>query len=121
MHKVDCQEFTFWGYQKRFKTIICVSIITYHRSFGSVKTVRVPRKFDGQHRGFGFVAFLTHQDAKTALETLGATHLYGRHLVLEWAKEEESMEEMRQKTAKNFKSEVPEKKRRIEMEEEEEY
>jgi hypothetical protein len=42
-------------------------------------------------------------------------------LVLEWAKEEETMEEMRQKTAKNFKSEAPEKKRRIEMEEEEEY
>jgi multiple RNA-binding domain-containing protein 1 len=28
--------------------------------------------------------------------------LYGRHLVLEWAKEEESIEEMRSRTAKNF-------------------
>jgi hypothetical protein len=42
-------------------------------------------------------------------------------LVLEWAKEEESMEEMREKTAKNFQTEVPVKKRRIEMEEEDEY
>jgi multiple RNA-binding domain-containing protein 1 len=28
--------------------------------------------------------------------------LYGRHLVLEWANEEDSIEEMRSKTAKAF-------------------
>ena len=83
-----------------------------------MKTVRIPRKFDGQHRGFGFVDFLTPQEAKNALDSLGATHLYGRHLVLEWAKEEESVEEMRQRTTKGFVQESGLKKRKIEMEDE---
>lgn len=54
-------------------------------SFGSVKSVRLPKKFDGSHRGFAFVEFLTHSEAVTAMESLAATHLYGRHLVIEWA------------------------------------
>ncbi|KAJ3345639.1 hypothetical protein HDU91_007288 [Kappamyces sp. JEL0680] len=87
-------------------------------AFGSLKTVRIPRKFDGQHRGFGFVDFLTPQEAKTAIESLGATHLYGRHLVIEWAKDEESVEEIREKTAKGYVKEDRTKKRRIEMEDE---
>lgn len=77
--------------------------------------MRIPRKFDGQHRGFGFVEFLTAQEAKTAYDTLGATHLYGRHLVIEWAKDEENVDEMRQKTAKAFVKDGN-KKRRVEME-----
>ncbi|KAJ3261788.1 hypothetical protein HK103_004739 [Boothiomyces macroporosus] len=84
-------------------------------SCGTLKTVRIPRKFDGQHRGFGFVEFLTAQEAKTAYDTLGATHLYGRHLVIEWAKDEENVDEMRQKTAKAFVKDGN-KKRRVEME-----
>ena len=35
-------------------------------SFGQVKTLRMPRKFDGNHRGFAFVEFLTKQEAKSA-------------------------------------------------------
>ncbi|KAJ3326012.1 hypothetical protein HDV06_002397 [Boothiomyces sp. JEL0866] len=84
-------------------------------SCGTLKTVRIPRKFDGQHRGFGFIEFLTAQEAKTAYDTLGATHLYGRHLVIEWAKDEENVDEMRQKTAKAFVKDGN-KKRRVEME-----
>ncbi|KAJ3277060.1 hypothetical protein HDV01_000112 [Terramyces sp. JEL0728] len=86
-------------------------------SCGTLKTVRIPRKFDGQHRGFGFVEYLTAQEAKTAYDSLGATHLYGRHLVIEWAKDEENVEEMRQKTAKSFVK-AGNKKRRVEMEDE---
>ncbi|KAJ3026347.1 UNVERIFIED_CONTAM: putative RNA-binding protein 19 [Siphonaria sp. JEL0065] len=71
-------------------------------TFGQVKTVRLPTKFDGTHRGFGFVDFLTKQEAKAAFSTLGSTHLYGRHLVMEWAEDESSVEAMRNKTAKNF-------------------
>jgi multiple RNA-binding domain-containing protein 1 len=59
---------------------------------------------------------LTHQEAKNALDALGATHLYGRHLVLEWAKEEETVDEMREKTAKKYSKETPMKKQRVEME-----
>ncbi|KAJ1553881.1 hypothetical protein HK405_006629, partial [Cladochytrium tenue] len=54
-------------------------------SVATPKSVRLPRKFDGAHRGFGFVDFPTRQDARAAFRALASTHLYGRHLVLEWA------------------------------------
>ncbi len=54
-------------------------------SFGSVKSVRLPRKQDGSHRGFAFVEFLTHAEADSAKASLASSHLYGRHLVIEWA------------------------------------
>ncbi|GJQ10058.1 hypothetical protein GpartN1_g1849.t1 [Galdieria partita] len=55
-------------------------------TFGEVKSVRLPRKLDGTHRGFGFVEFLSKRDAATALQSLKDTHFYGRHLVLEYSK-----------------------------------
>ena len=36
--------------------------------------------------GFGFVDFVTKQEAMNACTSLGKTHLFGRHLVVEWAK-----------------------------------
>jgi len=54
-------------------------------SFGQLKKVRLPKKFDGTHRGFAFCEFLTSKEAQNAMTTLSRTHLYGRHLVLEWA------------------------------------
>ena len=52
----------------------------------ALKRLRIPKKFDGSHRGFGFAEFTSHSEAKHVKETLAATHLYGRHLVIEWAK-----------------------------------
>ena len=60
-------------------------------AFGGVKSVRLPKKLSGTgtHRGFAFVEFQTKHDAERSLESLsGSTHLYGRRLVLEWAKQE---------------------------------
>lgn len=54
-------------------------------AFGTIKTVRLPSKFNGSHRGFAFVEFLTHAEALAAKEALASTHLYGRHLAIEWA------------------------------------
>lgn len=71
-------------------------------TYGQIKSLRLPRKFDGSHRGFGFVDFLTKQDAKNVFENLTNTHLYSRHLVLEWAKDDESVEALREKTEKSF-------------------
>jgi len=52
----------------------------------------------GEGRGFCFVEFISPADAKRAMETLmHSTHLYGRRLVLEWAKMEENVEELREK------------------------
>jgi len=58
-------------------------------SFGQLKKVRLPKKFDGTHRGFAFCEFVTSKEARNAMATLSRTHLYGRHLVLEWAVAEE--------------------------------
>ncbi|CDF37909.1 unnamed protein product [Chondrus crispus] len=56
-------------------------------AFGQLKTVRIPRKIDGSHRGFAFVEFVSKNEAKTAYEALSASHLYGRHLVIEYAED----------------------------------
>ncbi|XP_072244102.1 probable RNA-binding protein 19 isoform X2 [Leuresthes tenuis] len=74
-------------------------------TFGELKTVRLPKKAagSGNHRGFGFIDFLTKQDAKKAFTALcHSTHLYGRRLVLEWADAEETVETLRRKTAEHF-------------------
>uniref|UniRef100_A0A914RX97 RRM domain-containing protein n=1 Tax=Parascaris equorum TaxID=6256 RepID=A0A914RX97_PAREQ len=61
------------------------------------------------HRGFGFVDFLTRADARRAFDALvHSTHLYGRRLVLEWAKEEESIEELREKALSNLSGDTKE-------------
>ncbi|XP_041642367.1 probable RNA-binding protein 19 [Cheilinus undulatus] len=74
-------------------------------TFGELKTVRLPKKAagSGNHRGFGFIDFITKQDAKKAFAALcHSTHLYGRRLVLEWADAEDSVETLRRKTADHF-------------------
>jgi len=64
------------------------------RPFGKIKRVAIPKKFDnqwslqGKSRGFGFVEFMTKADAENAKDALQNSHLYGRHLVIEFAKEE---------------------------------
>ncbi|CAM37284.2 conserved hypothetical protein [Leishmania braziliensis MHOM/BR/75/M2904] len=62
-------------------------------AFSEIRSVRVPRKShtfsshrENNHRGFAFVEFLSEVEAARALETLKSTHLYGRHLVLQYAK-----------------------------------
>ncbi|XP_059446252.1 multiple RNA-binding domain-containing protein 1 [Corylus avellana] len=69
--------------------------------FGQIKSLRLPNKF-GNHRGFAFVEYVTKQEAANALQALSSTHLYGRHLVLDRAKEGESLEELRARTAVQF-------------------
>ncbi|XP_032655891.1 putative RNA-binding protein 19 [Chelonoidis abingdonii] len=89
-------------------------------TFGELKTVRLPKKMagTGSHRGFGFVDFLTKQDAKKAFNALcHSTHLYGRRLVLEWADTEETVETLRRKTAEHFHDSPKKKKRAVALDE----
>ncbi|XP_043571783.1 probable RNA-binding protein 19 isoform X1 [Chiloscyllium plagiosum] len=86
-------------------------------TFGEIKTVRLPKKMGGTgaHRGFGFVDFVTKQDAKKAFNALcHSTHLYGRRLVLEWADSEDTVETLRRKTAEHY-HDSPKKKRQSEI------
>jgi len=50
--------------------------------------VRLPKRIDGHTRGFAFIDFMSKQEAKNAFQKLQDTHLYGRHLVIEYSKEE---------------------------------
>ncbi|KAF3939845.1 Nucleolin [Dactylella cylindrospora] len=56
--------------------------------YGKLRSVRVPKKFNRTSRGFGFAQFVSTREAENAMEALRHTHLHGRPLVLEWAKEE---------------------------------
>ena len=62
-------------------------------AFTEIRTVRIPKRLyrydttrKSNHRGFAFVEFTTEDGAREALRMLSQTHLYGRHLILEYAK-----------------------------------
>ncbi|EXJ62242.1 hypothetical protein A1O7_02675 [Cladophialophora yegresii CBS 114405] len=57
-------------------------------SYGQLRTVRMPKKFDNTARGFAFADFLTAKEAENAIEALSNTHLLGRRLVLDFAEGE---------------------------------
>ena len=84
-------------------------ILQLFGAYGQLKKVRLPKKFDGSHRGFAFVEFLTSQEAQNAMKALASTHLYGRHLVLEWADDKEDIDALRDR-AKRDASHVGENK-----------
>jgi len=50
-----------------------------------LKRLRLPKKMDGQLRGFAFAEFVSVAEAKRVKEVLAGTHFYGRHLVIEWS------------------------------------
>lgn len=60
-------------------------------AYGQLKSLRLPKKFDGTSRGFVFVEYLSADDTKTAVKALSSTHLLGRKLVVEYAREEKSV------------------------------
>lgn len=74
-------------------------------SFGQLKSVRVPKKFDKSARGFAFVEFLLPKEAETAMDQLQGVHLLGRRLVMQPAEQEavnaeEELERMTKKVRK---------------------
>jgi len=74
-------------------------------SFGQIKNIRIPKKYDGTHRGFSFVEFFTKDDAKNAFKSLQSSHLYGRKLVIQWAKDTElSTKELQEKTEQKYEA-----------------
>ncbi|KAI5697604.1 hypothetical protein M8J75_013004 [Diaphorina citri] len=80
------------------------------KAFGELKFVRLPKKMvgSGLHRGFGFVEFITKNEAKRAMKALcQSTHLYGRRLVLEWAEEADNVEDIRKRTNRYFGTDAP--------------
>ncbi|KAA8894021.1 hypothetical protein FN846DRAFT_976300 [Sphaerosporella brunnea] len=73
--------------------------------YGTLRTVRMPKKFAGRTRGFAFAEFVSGREAASAMAALKDTHLLGRRLVLEHAHQntkdaEEEIERMTKKTSK---------------------
>ena len=71
-------------------------------SYGELKTVRLPKKFDGNLRGFAFIDFVTHNEAQNAMQSLAKIHLYGRHLVMDWAEQEDNVDDLREKAKRDI-------------------
>jgi multiple RNA-binding domain-containing protein 1 len=57
-------------------------------TYGQLRSVRVPKRFDSRTRGFAFAQFSTPREAENCLDALRGTHLLGRRLVLDYAEEE---------------------------------
>jgi multiple RNA-binding domain-containing protein 1 len=57
-------------------------------TYGKLRSVRMPKKFDNSARGFAFAEFVTSKEARNAMEALSNTHLLGRRLVLQFAEAE---------------------------------
>ncbi|KAK6907587.1 multiple RNA-binding domain-containing protein 1 [Kwoniella mangroviensis CBS 8507] len=80
-------------------------------AYGQLKSLRLPRKSvptstgSASTRGFAFLEFTTHTEALRAMEALKHTHLLGRHLVLEWAKETDDVdvEGLREKVGRDVR------------------
>ncbi|RMZ76392.1 hypothetical protein DV737_g4865, partial [Chaetothyriales sp. CBS 132003] len=57
-------------------------------SYGTLRSVRMPKKMDNTARGFAFADFATAKEARNAIEALSSTHLLGRRLVIDYAEGE---------------------------------
>ncbi|KAG9127463.1 Multiple RNA-binding domain-containing protein 1 [Ceratobasidium sp. 392] len=87
-------------------------------AYGQLKSVRVPRKFNSNTRGFAFLDFISRREAENAFSALQHTHLLGRHLVLEWAEDSAvNVEQLRDnvKTGWGDGTNIPGKKRKVDM------
>ncbi|KAF9647916.1 hypothetical protein BDM02DRAFT_3097287 [Thelephora ganbajun] len=83
---------------------------------GQLRSVRLPKKLDHRSRGFAFLEFASKHEAESAFNSLQYTHLLGRHLVLQWAEEnEQDVDSLRRKAGVGYGdgAEVPGKKRKL--------
>jgi multiple RNA-binding domain-containing protein 1 len=60
-----------------------------HSAYGSIKSLRLPKRADRRSRGFAFVEFATKKECEYAMKVLQNTHLLGRHLKFETVKEDQ--------------------------------
>lgn len=79
------------------------------KSYGQLRSIRVPKKFDGSRKGFAFAEFTTPKEAENAMDALRNTHLLGRRLVLDYAAgeaddAEKEIEEMQKKVGQQVNS-----------------
>ncbi|CRG97740.1 snoRNA-associated small subunit rRNA processing, putative [Plasmodium gallinaceum] len=54
-------------------------------AFGNVKSVRIPKNAYNRSRGYAFIEFMSKNECLSAIDSLQHTHLYGRHLIIDFA------------------------------------
>ncbi|ORY80940.1 hypothetical protein BCR37DRAFT_340867, partial [Protomyces lactucae-debilis] len=73
-------------------------------TYGTLKSLRLPKKYNAHLRGFAFLEFVSKREAKNAIEAVSGTHLLGRRMILEYAEEEkegdEGVDQLVEKTRK---------------------
>lgn len=79
------------------------------KTYGQLRSVRVPNKFDGSRKGYAFAEFTTPKEAENAMDALRNTHFLGRRLVLDFAAgeaedAEAEIEKMQQKVGRQTNS-----------------
>ena len=79
-NKLMIRNIAFQSNEKELRELI--------KNIADLKTLRCPRKVNGELRGFGFAEFADVESAKKVMAFLGNVHFYGRKLVVEFAKGE---------------------------------
>jgi multiple RNA-binding domain-containing protein 1 len=75
------------------------------KSYGQLRAVRLPKKFDNSRKGYAFAEFMTPKEAESAMDALRNTHLLGRRLAIDYAAgdaddAEKEIERMQQKVGR---------------------
>ena len=77
-------------------------------TYGTLKSLRLPKKFDSRLRGFAFLEFVSKREAANAIQALTGVHLLGRRLVLQYADSEligdEGVDQLINKTSAKSKA-----------------
>merc|ERR1712039_133724 len=61
----------------------CKDVMRLFMPFSFIKACRLPKKVDGNHKGFAFLDLSNPQDSQVIIDTMSNTHFYGRHLIIE--------------------------------------
>ncbi|KAJ4301455.1 RNA recognition motif-containing protein [Kalmusia sp. IMI 367209] len=67
-------------------------------SFGKVHFTKLPKKPNGELRGFGFVALRGKKNAEKALEELNGREVDGRQIAVDWAVDKEEWQDLQKKS-----------------------
>jgi multiple RNA-binding domain-containing protein 1 len=74
---------------------------------------------DRSTRGFAFLDFVSRHEAENAFNALKHTHLLGRHIVLEWAEENDvDLDKLREKIKIGYGDggpDLPGRKRKLDL------
>lgn len=82
-------------------------------AFGALKSLRLPKKSDGNHRGFAFIEFCNAFEAAEAMKRMTSTHFYGRRLILDWVNENgKSLEDQQAEAGKSLERAVASSQKR---------